>query len=240
MALLAVFVLLKGIRERKGDVSAPETDVARPTARATSAAATVAGAATPAPARTGDLAPTMLPPEAREQLRVLDEILRARNDNDPRLDRELRDWSEPAREALRTRYAALAPEDRNGRGTIVFLLGRELHTERDVEFLKEVIEEKPCLSLTDCARDSAAAHPEDSHHEAGVEVTLSYPQLVALRALEKFLSVKEGFDPKMREGAWAAIRAAKRSGVPPLVRKASEAEQRLTRGAQAASGERRS
>ena len=68
---------------------------------------------------------------AKAQLATLEEILGSRNDNDPRLDRGFVGLSPEARELFREKYRSLAPERRNERGTIVYLLGKNLQTADD-------------------------------------------------------------------------------------------------------------
>jgi hypothetical protein len=152
--------------------------------------------AEPAPASPGEgrSAPLLASNELRAsdadlaQLRILDEVLAAHNDNDPRLDRELRALSPAAKALMRGRYAALATEKRNQRGTIVFLVGRDLSSADDVGFLHSVLTEPPCLSLSNCSvENKGSLAPEDHHHDAANEVTLAYPQLVAIKAIEAYL-----------------------------------------------------
>src|SRR5207302_220894 len=86
------------------------------------------------------------------KLVILDEILRSRNDNDPRLDADFNDLSAETKRRFREKYGALAPEKRNERGTVVYLLGRNINDDRDWDFLREVAGEPPCLSLSDCSK----------------------------------------------------------------------------------------
>ena len=119
-------------------------------------------------------------PESK--LAELEEILRSRNDNDPRLDRDFQGLSPEAKARFREKYASIPRERRNERGTVVYLLGRNLDRPEDWEFMRAVAAEEPCLSLADCAKPSNGGPGE------GDDVTLAYPSLVALhqaaRALE--------------------------------------------------------
>lgn len=145
--------------------------------------------------------------------KLLDEVLAGRNDNDPRLDREFNALTMGAKALLQMRYTAAVPEKRNERGTIVFLLGRNLTSESDFEFLKQVLNEPPCRSLSDCQKEmpgSTAA--DDLHHEAGTEVTLAYPQLVALKSIERYLA-GQGQSPQLTAAALRNLEAAERSPV---------------------------
>ena len=136
-------------------------------------------------------------PEDEAKALLLEKILAARNDNDPRLDTEFNHLTLGARYLLEQRYQALAPEKRNERGTIVFLIGRNLAatggSSEDLAFLHAVLAEPPCLSMADCQRDTAPptgseAANENSHLEAGMEVSLSYPQLTALDRMEQAIA----------------------------------------------------
>lgn len=174
--------------------------------------------------------PLSLDPKSASQLQVLSEILASRNDNDPRMDSELRSLSPTAKAALREKYRALAPEDRNGRGTIIFLLGREISGPEELSFFSDVLNEMPCLSLSDCSVDARSAPGEDSHHDSGVEVTLAYPQLVALKSIENLLGRirAEGLTPALRDAALKAIEAGKASPVPLVRKRAAELEKKIT------------
>jgi len=73
------------------------------------------------------------------QARILDQILSSKNDDDPRLDTDLKLLSEETKTVFRAKYRAMPPEKHNERGTIVFLLGRNLKTAQDYLFFKEVL-----------------------------------------------------------------------------------------------------
>ena len=99
--------------------------------------------AAPDAATTGE-APTEMPelPEREKSAWLaLEEILKSKNDNDPRLDKDLSDLSLHFHKALYSKYQSLKPEDRNGRGTLVFLVARDLKNSADIEFLQKVYEE---------------------------------------------------------------------------------------------------
>ena len=125
--------------------------------------------------------------EAEQKLRMLDDVMLSKNDNDARLDKELRMLNEETRRLFRDKYKSLPLERRNDRGLIVFLLGRNLSKREDFEFLQQVVSEEPCLSLADCQQvDRNSSH--DSDHQSGNAIVLVYPQLVAIKALSKYLS----------------------------------------------------
>lgn len=161
------------------------------------------------------------------QIRLLNEILASRNDNDLRLDTEFRNLTPETKHALQSRYNELAAEDRNGKGTIVFLLGREIRTTEDLNFFNQVLDEKPCLSLQDCSREAAEARGEEHHLETANQVTLAYPQLVALNALEKFLGAGTNLSAEMKDSASKILAGAKSSGSDVVRKKATVLEQRL-------------
>jgi hypothetical protein len=161
-------------------------------------ATTPSATAPPAPAAAGETA---------RQLAIFDEILAARNDNDPRLDTDLKVLNEETKSAFRARYRVIAAERRNDRGTLVFLLGRILRTADDYAFMGEVLSERPCLSMQDC---SSAPPPVagDDHHASGTAITLAYPQLTALKALQ---NAPKPASPEIAEAARKALAAAKAS-----------------------------
>jgi hypothetical protein len=158
--------------------------------------------------------------EARSRLQVLDEILASGNDNDPRLDNDFNALSPEAKRLFRERYRGFAPELRNHRGTIVFLLGRNLSAPEDWAFLRGVAAEPPCLSLADCARAG------EGGHGMGDEVTLAYPSLVALEQARRVLEESGGKGPAARE-ALGVVAAAKASRVKAVARKAADIERRF-------------
>lgn len=140
---------------------------------------------------------------------ALTEILTSKNDNDARLDTAFNSLSPAAKTLFRDKYRTLAPEDRNGRGTIVYLLGKNLKDETDWAFLREVVSEPPCLSLADCA---VPAEMTEEHNETGMAVTLAYPALVALKQAENTITdTKASTDSFAVTQAWTVIDAAKLS-----------------------------
>lgn len=120
----------------------------------------------------------------QEKWNVFKIILQSKNDNDRRLDSDLKQMSPAVHEALYETYETLPDEDRNGRGLITFLIARNISTAEDLQFLKKVYQETPCLSLADCK----TLGPDDSHHSSVEQTTLTYPQMSALYMLEKQLS----------------------------------------------------
>ncbi|MFA6316262.1 MAG: hypothetical protein WC943_02500 [Elusimicrobiota bacterium] len=152
------------------------------------------------------------------KLRTLSEILLSRNDNDPRLDRDFNDLSPAAKELFRRMYRELPEERRNERGTIVFLLGRNLSSPEDWAFLRSVATEPPCLSMADCSKPGRAAG------HGGDEVTLAYPSLVALKSAEGAFVLGSR---AAKDEALAVILAAKSSKTPAVTRLARALEAKL-------------
>lgn len=150
-------------------------------------------------------------PAPASRLAALDEVLRADRADDPRLDRDFEGLDAGTKALFRERYRSLPPERRAQRGTVVYLLGRNLTAPEDWEFLREVVSEPPCLSLADCSRAGVPGGEAD-------DVTLAYPALVALRQAEKALGADA--PPAAREGFLRALSAARGSGAPALSRMA--------------------
>lgn len=144
----------------------------------------------------------------------LEEILKTKNDSDSRVS-ELKNLSLDFHKALTDKYSSLKPEDRNGRGFVVFLISKDLKSPSDLDFLQKVYQEAPCLSLENCAVSGA----EESPHTAGVnQTTLIYPQLVALYQIEKQLEAQPNLlnNPEMRAGILATLKQAEAFPVPSV------------------------
>ncbi len=114
-----------------------------------------------------------------QKTNLLIKLLENKNDNDPRYDSELKVLEENDKAEFRKLYHGLKPEKRNERGTIVFLLGRNIQSVNDLEFFREVITEPKCLSMTNC-------HISENTDD----ITLIYPQVMALRMLKTNASLK--------------------------------------------------
>lgn len=141
---------------------------------------------------------------SHEKLAILDAVLASRDDNDSRLDTELKVLTVEEKRAFIDRYRTLPMEDRNGRGMIVFLIGRNLTSPEDFNFINGVFLEPFCRSLENCEKGPAVSD-EDPHHSSGDEVTQSYPQWAALKALEKW---SEHVNPLLKQNALDALRSA--------------------------------
>lgn len=154
---------------------------------------------------------TLSNPEQKLWL-TLAEILKSKNDSDPRVG-DLKNLSTEFRKALSDKYSSLKMEDRNGRGFIVFLISKDLKSASDLEFLQKVYQESPCLSLENCGVTSR----DDNPHNAGVDqTTMNYPQLVALYQIDKQLEANPQMlnDPAMRAGILATLKQAEAFPVP--------------------------
>ena len=142
---------------------------------------------------------------AAEQVKwqELQQIIQSKNDNDPRLDQDFKKMNSELHALLRDKYAEVPMEDRNQRGLIAFLIARDLKNNDDLEFLKKIYEENPCLSLEDCKAKS-----QDDPHLAGIDqASMNYPQLVSLYQLEKQMKENGALfsDPKIKETARALL-----------------------------------
>ena len=177
-----------------------------------------AGASPP----TGVSGPAAAPASAK--LEELETILLSRNDNDPRLDLDFNGLSPEDKRLFRKKYREIAAERRNERGTIVYLLGKNLRTSEDWKFFRQVALEPPCLSLSDCSKKPAPGSDEEA---TGDEVTLAYPSLVALRqaarAVEQSRAARlsaqgasKGAAEKAALGLFAAAKESKTRAVTHL------------------------
>jgi hypothetical protein len=126
------------------------------------------------------------------KLAVLQEILDSKNDNDPRLDSDFKTLNEVEKKALQEKYLSYVPEKLNERGTLVYLLGRNIETEKDLKFMEYVINEKPCLSMSNCSIEAPPATGEAAHLNSVDRISLAYPQVVSVKSLENFLAQNGG------------------------------------------------
>jgi hypothetical protein len=158
----------------------------------------------------------------KDQIRwaTLEEILKSKNDNDPRMDKDLKVMSPEFHQALFEKYEAIQPEKRNERGTIAFLIARDLKSPEDAEFLKKIYEESPCTSLADCK----SVGSEDPHYAGMNQTTLNYPQLISLYQIDARLSANKELlaDANTKDAIAAALRQAAGFPVPAVSQKAEE------------------
>ena len=141
------------------------------------------------------------------KLGTLEEILRSRNDNDTRLDTDFNALSSEEKASFRRKYGEIPVERRNERGTIVYLLGKNMTDPQDWQFFRDVAGEAPCLSLANCAK------PPNGEGDPGDDVTLAYPSLIALKRAQRAL--EEG---KSTEEARSVVTTARNSKMPAVLR----------------------
>ena len=163
----------------------------------------------------------------QKKYQVLMEIFATRNDNDPRLDTELTNLSAELKNTLQSFYQQTAPEKRNERGTVVFLIARSLETQRDLDFLKSVLAEPACLSLSDCRKAAPVATGEQAHLDGLNATTANYPQLTAIRqSAEAYERLAKG-DSGNQTLANSLIEMLKEAARGPNERVAEEAKSAL-------------
>lgn len=160
-------------------------------------------------------------PATKAQVQVLTEILTSKNDNDPRMDRDLKTLNKETKEAFRSQYKKIAAEKRNDRGTIVFLIGRNIDSKDDLNFLGEVINEPPCKSISDCNKSELGGLNRDhDDHQTGMAVTLAYPQLVTIHSLKNY--IKNNPDGVLANQAKDILAQAKHSTIPEVSKAAED------------------
>ncbi len=130
------------------------------------------------------------------QLSVVEEILGSANDNDPRIDSELMVLDLSVRQQLRARFRQLPREQLNRRGTLVFLLGRNLTSLDDFDFLAEVMKAPLCLSVSDCDRAPSGLPADEVGEPLQAKTLLAYPQFVARESLKGYLDKKDPNQPE--------------------------------------------
>lgn len=160
-----------------------------------------------------------------QKLEIVNAILSSGADNDPRLDKDLRELSPALRERLRRRYREIPNEKRNSKGTLVFLLGRNLTEPADFEFMAEVVSETPCFSLSDCSQKfpkKMVGRSEEEDHNGGLAVALAYPQLVALHSVGRWLETG-----REKSKVQQIIQKSLGSKVPEVVSAARELQKRF-------------
>jgi hypothetical protein len=157
---------------------------------------------------------------AEKKLEILNEIFKSKNDNDPRMDQDLKNLSTVDKVVLKEKYNQLPVESRNERGTIIFLLGRNINANEDLSFLDQVFSESKCMSLENCTKTSDESN--SSEHTGSTETTLAYPQIVALKALENYLAQ----NPQSAAGL-EALKKASKSPIPLIAQMSARIAQRL-------------
>jgi hypothetical protein len=129
---------------------------------------------------------------------------------------------------MEDRYRSLPPERRNERGTIAFIVGREISSVEDVAFLGGILSESPCLSLGDCSREEKDLDNQHLHAETGSAVSLAYPQMVALHSIEGQIDrAEKGAKLSYLSEIRRVIEDASRSQIPIVADKARALQGRL-------------
>ncbi len=110
-------------------------------------------------------------------------------------------------------YTHLKPELRNEKGTILYLLGKNLNTPEDFDFLTQVLAEPQCQSLNDCTKTDG---PTSTHTDqaSSIAVTLAYPQMVTLTILAQYR--KEHPDSPYQERVKTLLDLSKNSPAQPV------------------------
>lgn len=174
-----------------------------------------------------DTTATSVDKDTAEKVRILYEIISAHSDNDPRLDLDLRHLSSNSKKSFREVYDQLPLEERNARGTVVFLLGRNINEPEDFDFLKKVLAEEPCLSLDDCRK--AASTKDDAlsnEQETPRQLALNYPQAVVLESLDSQVT-RLSQNEADRKNVQRLLRVGIKSQVPLISQKAQELLQKM-------------
>lgn len=163
--------------------------------------------------------------EEQAKFEVVEDILDSKNDNDPRLDSELKNLTPELKLALQTRYKQLPEEKRNERGLLLHLVARELNSIQDLEFIQSAYEEPPCMGLSDCRQ----ADNFDPHMDALNQTTLDYPQKVGLYHLEKSLGERPQLleDAAFKNAAIELLKSAENFPVPSIQRQAKKIRQKF-------------
>jgi hypothetical protein len=160
--------------------------------------------------------PALSSPTSSGKLGTLEEILRSRNDNDPRLDTDFNALTSEEKASLRRKYGEIPAERRNERGTIVYLLGKNMTDAQDWQFFRDVAGEAPCLSLANCAK------PPNGEGDPGDDVTLAYPSLIALKRAQTALE-----NNTATEEARKVVETARGSKMPAVLRLVSRIDKQF-------------
>jgi hypothetical protein len=171
----------------------------------------------PAPRMIGQIGKeSSLDPNDRVSAKVaiLSQVLKDQADNDPRVDKELSRLNQKERLDFRAKYRSLKPEALKNRGLIVYLLGRNIVTQGDLDFMAEVLNERGCLSLSNCAVTDG-----NTFSESALATQLSFPKLMAIAALKAKLSSHPSI--KMRKAIKDVLQSARGSMNPLIVKAAS-------------------
>ncbi len=160
-----------------------------------------------------------------KQWKIFQEVIFGRNDNDPRVDQDLRKMSPAMHQALMDAYQKIPLENRNSRGMVAFLIGRDLQTAADAAFLKGIYQEEPCLSMADCSRAEAETDP---HLSGTVQTSLNYPQLAGLYQLEQRLGANPDLlkNPEIKAEIAELLREARQFPGSAIQKRAEELQKK--------------
>lgn len=170
------------------------------------------------------VAKSLISAEDQKKWQLFQAAIESKNDNDPRIDSDLADLSPEMHENLRQAYEALAAENRNGRGLVAFLIARDLKSPEDVDFLKKIYQESPCLSFSNCATEA----PPDPHLDGINQTSLNYPQLAGLYQLERKLEAQPEMlgNAEMRARLSAMLREARQFPADAVQKRAEQIQSR--------------
>lgn len=162
-----------------------------------------------------------------KKISTLKEILASKNDNDPRMDTEFKNLSDEEKDALVGMYQDTKPENLNDKGTIAFLIGRDMTRPEDAEFLKNILSEEPCLSLENCGITNGQSDP---HMDSVNNVTLNYPQVVALNRIKAYVETHnpQNSNPSILNNLMDAIKIGQNSKIPMVQSRSKDIANLLT------------
>lgn len=166
-----------------------------------------------------------LNPADQKKWQLITESINNPNDNDQRVDSELKDLSSEMHALIREAYAKTKMENRNGRGFLAFLIARDMKTLEDIKFLGEIYQESPCLGMNDCTKQEDA----DPHIDSINQTSLNYPQFVTLYQIERRLDAHPELlkDPAFRAEVEGLLREAKQFPAPEISARVEALQEKL-------------
>jgi hypothetical protein len=124
-----------------------------------------------------------LEPKDLRKIVVLQELMDSKNERDPRIEKDLSDLSPEVKSVVETLYTETPASQTQERGMIVLVLGRQITQKADIDFLKQVLMEKP--------RANGDAHAKAADAKLSDANPVYYPQVVAMRSLvEQYRSLR--------------------------------------------------
>lgn len=153
---------------------------------------------------------------------LLLDVLDKKRDNDKNVDTELVQLSVAFHKKLFQLYDDIEIEKRNERGFVAFIISRDIQGAEDIEFLKKIFKESPCLGLSSCQE----VETSEPHHSGVNEITLHYPQLMTLQSLEKKIAqLSIGNQRNLLSGIRSILQEAKNFPVLRVQNKAKDLEE---------------